>query len=149
MREDPLVHPYKWLGPDLVPPAPFLQCDPLVTPGGSGVLGDPGRIDEEFGKAWLPYFRRSGQRETSLEEFTREVHGWLPTLPEVSLPRLSGEMLAEVVHRKGATAGSLDCWGWREFKALRVSWFDGLARIFPRLRRLVSGRKVCWMLILL
>ena len=23
LREDPLVHPYKWLRPDLVPPAPF------------------------------------------------------------------------------------------------------------------------------
>ena len=28
LREDRLVHPYKWLRPDLVPPAPFLQCDP-------------------------------------------------------------------------------------------------------------------------
>ena len=36
LREDPLVHPKRWLRPDLVPPAPFLQCDPLVTPGGSG-----------------------------------------------------------------------------------------------------------------
>ena len=26
--EDPLVHPYKWLRPDLIPPAPFLSCDP-------------------------------------------------------------------------------------------------------------------------
>ena len=26
VREDPLVHPYRWLRPDLVPPAPFLQC---------------------------------------------------------------------------------------------------------------------------
>ena len=26
LREDPLVHPYKWLRPGLVPPAPFLQC---------------------------------------------------------------------------------------------------------------------------
>ena len=25
-REDPLVHPYKWLRPDVVPPALFLQC---------------------------------------------------------------------------------------------------------------------------
>ena len=58
LREDPLVHPFKWLSPDLVPPAPFLQCDPLVTPGGSGVLADPG-----------------GQRETRLEEFTHEVDG--------------------------------------------------------------------------
>ena len=132
LSEDPLVHPYKWLRPDLVPPAPFLQCDPLVTPGCSGVLADPGRIDEEFRKAWLPYFCRSGQRETSLEEFTQEVDGWLPLLQEVSLPRVTGEMLAEVVHRKGATAGSLDGWGWREFKALPVSLFDGLARLLSK-----------------
>ena len=38
IREDPLVHPYRWLRPDLVPPAPFLQCEPRLTPGGSGVL---------------------------------------------------------------------------------------------------------------
>ena len=56
IREDPLVHPYRWLRPDLVPPAPFLQCKPDLTPGGSGVLADPARIDEEFRKAWLPYF---------------------------------------------------------------------------------------------
>ena len=29
----------------------FLQCDPALTPGGSGVLSDPVRIDEEFQKA--------------------------------------------------------------------------------------------------
>ena len=63
--EDPLVHPYKWLRPDLVPPAPCLQCQPHLTPGGSGVLADPARIDEEFRMAWLPYFCRSEQRDTS------------------------------------------------------------------------------------
>ena len=40
IREDPLVHPYRWLRPDLVPPAPFLHCDPRLTPDGSGVLSD-------------------------------------------------------------------------------------------------------------
>ena len=125
IREDPLVHPYRWLRPDLVPPAPFLQCEPCLTPGGSGVLSDPARIDEEFQKAWLPYFCRSGQRETSLDEFGFEVNGWLPLLPEVHLPRLTGQMLADVVHRKGVTAGSLDGWGWRELKVLPVSWYDG------------------------
>ena len=39
---------------------------------------------------------------------------------------------ADLVHRKGAAAGSLDGWGWREFKALPVSWFDGLARILSK-----------------
>ena len=129
LREDPLVHPYKWLRLDLVPPALFLQRDPLLTPGGSEVLTDPTRIYEEFRKAWLPYFCRSGQRETSLKEFTRRVEGWLPLLLEVALPRNTREVLADVVRRKSATAGSLD----GEFKALPVSWFDGLARILSEL----------------
>ena len=123
------MHPYKWLRPDLVPPAPFLQCKPHLTPVGSGVLADPARIDEEFRKAWLPSFCRSGQRDTSLEEFEREVDGWLPLLPEVHLPRLTGQMLVDVVRRKGATGGSLDGWEWRELKVLPVAWFDELARI--------------------
>ena len=132
VREDPLIHPYKWLRPNLVPPAPFLQCEPHLTPGGSGVLADPARIDEEFRKAWLPYVCRSGQRETSLDEFDHEVGGWLPLLPEVSLPRLTGRMLADVVQRKGSTAGSLDGWGWRELKVLPVSWYDELANILSK-----------------
>ena len=36
--EDFLVHRYKWLRPDLVPPATFLQCKPHLTPDGSGVI---------------------------------------------------------------------------------------------------------------
>ena len=64
-----MVHPYRWLRPDLVPPAPPLQREPHFTLGGSGVLADPARIDDEFRKAWLPCFCRSGQREASLEEF--------------------------------------------------------------------------------
>ena len=101
------------------------------------MLADPARIDEEFRKAWLPYFCRSGQREASLEEFDVEVEGWLPLLPEVHLPCLTGQMLADVVvQRKGATAGSLDGWGWREFQVLPVSWFDELARILTKVEDL-------------
>ena len=124
-----MVHPYKWIRPELVPTDPFLQCERHLTPGGSGVISDPCRIDEEFRKACLPYFCRSGQRETSLDEFNFEVDGWLPLLPEVHLPRLTGQMLADVVPRKGVTAGSLDGWVWRELKVLPTPWFDGLARI--------------------
>ena len=132
IREDPVVHPKKWLPTALVHPAPFLQCKPLLSLGGSGVLADPARIDEQFRKAWLPYFCRSGQRDTSLEEFNREVDGWLPLLPEVNLLRLTGQVLADAVRRKGATAGSLDGWGWRELKVLPVPWFDELARILTK-----------------
>ena len=70
-----MVHPCKWLRPDLVPPAPFLQCKPHLTPGGSGVLADPARIDEEFRKAWLPYFCRSGQRIPALRNLMRKSRG--------------------------------------------------------------------------
>ena len=76
------------------------------------------------------------QREATLEEFDREVEGWLPLLPECSLPRLTGQLLADVVQRKGATAGSLDGWGWREFKVLPLSWFDELARILTKVEDL-------------
>ena len=93
------------------------------------MLANPARIDEEFRKVWLPYF---GQRDTSLEEFNREVDEWLPLLPDVHLPRLTGQVLADVVQRKGATAGSLDGWGWRELKVLPVSWYDELARILSK-----------------
>ena len=41
-------------------------------------------------------------------------------------------MLADVVRRKGATAGSLDGWGWRELKVLLVTCFDGLASILSK-----------------
>ena len=136
VREDPLVHPYKWLRADLVPPSPFLQCHRDLTPGGSGVLADPARIDEEFRKAWLPYFCRSGQRETSLDEFNIECDGWLPLLGEFSLPALTGDMLFEVVKRKSATTGSLDGWGWRELKVLPVAWFDSLARVLAKVEEL-------------
>ena len=118
IREDPLVHPYRWLRPDLVPPAPFLQCKPRCTPGGS----DPNQIDAEFRKAWLHYFCRPGQKETSFDEFGFEVDGWLPLHPQVHLPRLTGQLLADVVHRKGVSADGLDGWGWREFKVLPPSW---------------------------
>ena len=92
LLEDPFAHTYEWLRPDIVHPAPFLQCKPHLTPGGSGVLADPAGIDEEFRKTWLPYICRSGQREVSLEELVEEVDGWLPLLPELSLPELTGEI---------------------------------------------------------
>ena len=56
----------------------------------------------------------------------------MPLLPEVSLPRLTGQVLADVVQRKGVSAGSLDGWGWRELKVLPVSCFHGLARILTK-----------------
>ena len=53
-------------------------------------------------------------------------------LPEFSLPRLTGQMLADVVLSKVATASSLDGGGWRELKVLPVSWYDGLVCILTK-----------------
>ena len=36
------------------------------------------------------------------------MDGWLPILPEIQLPRLTGQMLADVVLRKAVSSGSLD-----------------------------------------
>ena len=41
LHEDVSSRHYRWLRPDLVPPAPYLVCDPFQTPGGSGVLVQP------------------------------------------------------------------------------------------------------------
>ena len=149
IREDPTVHPYRWLRPDFVPPAPFLQCKPHLTPGGSGVLADPDRIDEEFRKAWLPYFCRSGQRDTSLEEFDSEVDGWLPLLPEVHLPRSTGHLRLLMLFGVRAPPLVVLMVGVRG--SLRSCLFLGMMSLLvflPRWRILVFGLMGCWMLTL-
>ena len=88
MLEDDKVHPYRWLTPDLVAPAPLLCCDPCLTVDGSGVLSDPDRIDEQFRNAWLPFFCRAGRSAADPSVFDREVGGWLPRLGEFDFPPL-------------------------------------------------------------
>ena len=80
MLEADKVHPYRWLRPDLVAPAPFLCCDPRLTVDGSGIISDPDRIDEQFRVAWLPFFCRSGRSAVDPSVFDREVGGWFPHL---------------------------------------------------------------------
>ena len=147
--EDPLARPYRWLRPDLVPPSPFLQCDPGETAGGSGVSADPALIDAKFREAWMPYFCRSVKGSADLDDFSVEVGGgWLPVLDVFHLPPLTGDMLIEVVRRKKSTAGSLDGWGWRELKALPPPGLMLLLVFLGWLRRVAFGLKVCWMLTL-
>ena len=76
IREDPLVHPYRWLRPDLVPPAPFLLCEPHRTPDGSGVLSDPNQIDAEFRKAYgFPAFAVLGKGRPALTNSALKLMG--------------------------------------------------------------------------
>ena len=132
MLEDDRVHPYRWLEPDLVAPAPLLSCDPCLTVDCSGVLSDPGRIDEQLRSAWLPFFCRSGRAAVDPLVFDREVGGWFPQLGEFDLPPLLGFDLYQVVQHKRASAGGLDGWGWRELKAFPEAWFDWLAVVLSR-----------------
>ena len=67
---------------------------------------------------------------------TNSIGRLIAFLPEVHLPRLTGQVLADVVQREGATAGGLDGWGWRELKVLPVSWYDELARILTKVEDL-------------
>ena len=84
------VHPYRWLRPDLVTPAPFLSCDPGLTDDGSGIPSDPRHIDEQFQKAWRPFFCGEGRGSVDLSAYNAELGGWLPFLDEVDFPPLIG-----------------------------------------------------------
>ena len=44
---------HKWLRPGLVPPSPFLSCDPAIIAGGCGILTIPCEIDKQNLDAWL------------------------------------------------------------------------------------------------
>ena len=90
------------------------------------------RSMQNFEKLGFPTFADLGQGKPALRN----------SLPVIS--QLSGEMLAHVVRRKGATACNLDRSGWRELKVLPVAWFDGLARILSKVEE-GSGLMVCWM----
>ena len=129
LREDLSSRPYQWLRPDLVPPAPYLVCNPKQTPGLSGILVQPALIDAQFRKAWMPFFRR-GEREHVTPQGFLEFNGdFLEQAPIIDMPVLTGEDLHSMVFAKKATSGGLDGWGWNELKALPLSWYVGLAWI--------------------
>ena len=116
-------HPYRWLRPDLVPPAPILAVKDRQS-GKESFL-----TDQELRSSWMPIFCRTDRGAACEDSFVREVGRWLPRLPEIVLPPLNGQMLYDAVASKYASAGSLDGWNWRELKALPVCWFDGLGAI--------------------
>ena len=90
---------------------------------------EPQVFDEQFRKARMPFLCRGNRGNADLDAFRAVAEELTPLLGEVQLPPLSGDMLFEVVQSRKPTAGSLDGWGGREFKALSVAWFDRLASI--------------------
>ena len=96
----------------------------------------------------FPTFAVLGKGRPALDEFDFEVDGWLPLLPEVHLPQLNGQMLADVVQRKSATAGCLDCGVGGSLRFCLFLGMMGWLVFLPRLRMLVFGLMGCWMLTL-
>ena len=74
IREDPLVHPYRWLRPDLVPPSPFLQCEPHRTTDGSGVLILI-RLMQNFERLGFPTFAALGKGRPALTNSALRLMG--------------------------------------------------------------------------
>ena len=68
------MHPYKWLRPDLVPPAPLLQCKPHLTPGGSGVRIRPGKMRNSE-RPGFPTFAALGKGIPALRNSMRMLMG--------------------------------------------------------------------------
>ena len=97
----------------------------------------------------FPIFAALGKGRPALWKSMKRLRGGCPCYQRFSLPSLTGQMLADVVQGKGATAGSLDGWSWRELKVLPVSWYDGLARILTAVENTGGlGLMVFWMLTL-
>ena len=62
-------------------------------------MSDPDVIDEQFRRAWLPFFCKADRGVADSSVFDAEVGGWLPTLSEVEFPPLVGQDLYDVVPR--------------------------------------------------
>ena len=117
---------------------------PEDTVDGSGVLVELAAIDEQFRKAWMPFFCSNAKRKADLNVFRDAAGGLTPLLDEVKLPPLSGDMLYEAVQKKKPTAGDLDGWVRKEFKPLPDAWFDRLASILPWWRKVGFGLRAFW-----
>ena len=138
--EDPFVHPFKWLRPDLFQLFPFHSCDPGLTPGGSGFCGILLKLMNYFGRlaylssAEAPGVMRilmpSGGLKSILHPcWTR----WscLLSLVTCSVREFTGKSAQLLIWMVGC---------WRELKALPVVWFDKLAKILSLMSEgVVSG----------
>ena len=73
LREDPLVRTYRWLRPDLVPPSPFLRCNPRLTPGGSGFWLVPIGSTRNSVKLGFPTFVALGKGKPAWRNSMRKL----------------------------------------------------------------------------
>ena len=118
LREDLGSRPYVWLGPDFVPPSPFLTVKDPQTKS-FRILVEPHLIDAEFRKAWMPFFCRSGHPVVTPDHFLDFVGHLLPQEPYLDLPRITGRDLQEVARAKKSTRW----WIWMGGLGMRLRLF--------------------------
>ena len=144
--EDPLVHPFRWLRSDLVPPAPFLVCDSGITVGGSGILVEPHAIDEQFRRAWMPFFCRGDRGHADLDAFLGQLQKTLlRCLMKSNSLLLLGTCCMGLSRLKSLLLGA---WMVGAGENSRLSQLLGLIswhRFSPSLRKRGFGRMGFWM----
>ena len=84
LNEDLRCHPYQWLTPGQVLPAPEEVCPQVRPRGGSGILVQPSLIDAHFRKTWMSSFGREGKRSGNGSSFSG-------LCPKPLLPVFTGE----------------------------------------------------------
>ena len=108
LRVDLLVHPNKWLRTDMVHPLLFCSVSLILL---QVVLGFwlilPG-LTRNSERPGFPTFAVLGKGIPALRNSTRRSRGGYLCCLRLLLPRLTGQMLADVVQRATATASSLD-----------------------------------------
>ena len=78
------------LNSDLVPPSPITVCPKHVCPGELVILTDPGEIDAQFVKAWLPFFSVVTRMHLRLMSCVI-LDERLPRLDELDMPVLTAD----------------------------------------------------------
>ena len=136
MLEDPPVHLYKWLRPDLVPPALFFTCDPEVPVDGSSFFLTLMPLRSSFTRLGCHSFAAGIGAVLILISFRAVADELTPLLDEIKLLPLSGDLLYDAVQKKRPTVGSLDGWGGESSRLFQLHGLIGWQQPSPGLRRM-------------
>ena len=148
IREDLTSHPYQWLRPEFVPPAPYLVCKPEDSPNGSGILVQPALIDAHYRKAWMPYFRRDGHPVVTAQAFLEFVGDHLPQETFLDLPILRVRIFMRLPWPRNPLLAVLMAGPRMRFKRFLYLGLSILPWFFSKSKLLVSGLRDSLMRIL-
>ena len=136
IQEDPMVHPQSGFVQVWFPQLHLSSVSPILRLVVLGCLLIQRKLMRNSERLGFPTFAALGKGTPALRNSIVRLRGGCRFYLKSTCTWLTGQMLAGVVQRKGATAGSLDGWGWRKLKVLPVSWYDKLARILTKVEDL-------------